>query len=74
MMLYTGKEIHIDDWVELPIDGDVIKRVEDLAKIEKRPTFDQYPMFEWAPGIPIMDDMTEHEDKESNEKNLKAKS
>ena len=53
MLLYTGKEIHIDDWVELPIDKYAVKRVEEMAKIEN-PTFDQYPIFEWAPETPIM--------------------
>ena len=28
-------------------------------------------MFEWAPGIPIMYDMTDNEDKESNKENKK---
>ena len=34
------------------------KRVEELTKIEKQPTFDQYPMFDWVLGIPIVDSMT----------------
>ena len=33
MSLYTGKEIHGDNWAELPIDNVVVKRVEYLAKI-----------------------------------------
>ena len=53
MSLYTGKYIHSNYWLELPIDGEVVKRLEELSKIDKQPTFDQYPMFEWAPGIPI---------------------
>ena len=61
--LYTAKYIHSDNWVELPIEKDVVKRVEELAKIEKQPAFDQYQMFEWSPRIPIMDNMTSNEDK-----------
>ena len=45
--------------MELPIDYDVVKRVEEPGKREKQPTFDQYPMFEWTPWIPIMDSMSE---------------
>ena len=69
MSLHATKEIHSNDWVELPIYDKVVKRVEELSKIEKRPTFDQYPMFEWAPGIPIFDDMIGNKDKESDEEN-----
>ena len=46
MSLYTGKVIHSNDWVELLIYDEVVTRIEELAKIEKQPTFDQYPMFE----------------------------
>ena len=58
MSLYTRKEIHVDDWIQLPIENEVVKRVEELSKIEKQPTFDQYSMFEWPPGINILVDMT----------------
>ena len=53
----------------LPIDKNVVKRVEEIAKIEKQSTFDQYSMFEWAPVITVIDYMIENEDKESNEEN-----
>ena len=52
--------------MELPIYDDFVKRVDELAKDEKQPTFEKYPMFEWAPEIPIMDDMTENKEEESN--------
>ena len=65
--LYTGKYTHRDTWVELPIDDNIVKWVDDLAKIGKHPNFDKYPMFQWAPVISIMDNMTENEDEESNE-------
>ena len=54
MSMYTDKYIHINDWVELPRGNEVVKRVEELAKIEKQPTFEQYPMFGWAPEVPIL--------------------
>ena len=67
MLVYTGKYIHSNDWAELPIDDEFVKSLEELAKIETQPTFGQYPMFEWAPGIPILDDMTGNEDGGYNE-------
>ena len=69
MSLYTRKDIHSDDCVELPIDNEFIKRVEELAKVRKQTTFDQYPMFQWAPEIPILDNMTGNEDKGSDKEN-----
>ena len=41
--------------------------VEELEKKEKPPTFDQYPMFEWTPGISIMDETTESKDEDLND-------
>ena len=32
MLLYTGKEININDWVKLTIDDEFVKRVEELEK------------------------------------------
>ena len=32
MSLYTGKQIHRYDWMELQIDDEVVKRVEEIAK------------------------------------------
>ena len=69
MSMYTVKYIHSNDWVESHIDDEVVKRVEELAKIEKQPTFDQYTMFEWAPIIPILENMIGNEDKGSDEEN-----
>ena len=46
MLLYTRREIHSNDWLKLSIDDEVSKRVEELEKIGKQPTFDQYPMFD----------------------------
>ena len=35
--LYTGKGIHIDKWTELPIYGDIVKRVVEIVKREDNP-------------------------------------
>ena len=35
MSLHTGRELHAYEWDELPINNDVIQRVEDLAKDQK---------------------------------------
>ena len=40
-------------------------------KIEKQPTFDQYQIFEWAPGIPILEEMIGKEYELSDEENPK---
>ena len=54
MSLHTGKRIHSYIWSELPIDEDVICRVEELATKEKQPVhIDNHPIFEWTPGQPI---------------------
>ena len=67
--LYTRKDIHSDYWVELSIDYEVVKRVDELAKIEKQPTLDQYTIFEWVQGIPILDNMPGNEDERSDKEN-----
>jgi hypothetical protein len=60
MSLYTGKKIHGYIWNEIPIDDDVISRVEELADKENQPLLiDDHPLFEWAPGRPIASDTTE---------------
>ena len=69
MLMYTGKEIHSYDWVELPIDYKFVKRVDEVEKIEKQPTFDQYPMFECAPLILNVDDIIGNEEKGCDEEN-----
>ena len=45
MSLCTRKDIHRNDEVELTIDNEFYNRVDELSKIEKQTTFDQYPMF-----------------------------
>jgi hypothetical protein len=70
MNLYTGKRLHAYKWTELPIDDDVIDMVKQLATAEKGPIIkSKYPMFEWAPGIPIEDEVTDiaHDDDDNDD-------
>ena len=54
MSLLSGKRIHSHNWTELPIDDDVIARVEELASKENQPELpNKSPIFEWAPGIEV---------------------
>ena len=48
MSLYSGKRIHSYEWKEVPIDDDVIARVEELAEEEEAPEMKRgYPIFTW---------------------------
>ena len=60
--------------MELPIYDNVVKRVEEISKIEKHPTFDQYQIFGWAPGISIMEYMREMRMRNQMKKILKVNS
>ena len=65
MSLYTGKKLHSYVWTELPIDNDVIKRVEELATQEQQPfLLDNHPIFEWEPGTQIIIDENEEQQEE----------
>ena len=58
MSLHSGKRIHGYEWEELPIDEHVIERVEALAEAEKQKVMHRgMPSFEWAPGVPIEDEL-----------------
>jgi hypothetical protein len=74
MNLYTGKKMHSYNWQELPIDNETIAQGEELAQEEKAKRLtDTYPMFEWAPGVPIIDELlpnvNENDDEEQNDEN-----
>ena len=59
MSLYTGKRLHRYQLTEIPIGDDVISQVRDLAEEENaKKMTDNYPMFEWAPGVLITDDVS----------------
>ena len=56
MNLYTGKKLHSYHWQELPIDDEIIDRVKELGMTEaQRRLTDNYPLFEWEPGMKIRD-------------------
>ena len=67
MNLYTGKRLHSYNWEETPIDNETIERVEELAKNEKAKRLtDNYPLFEWEPGVPIVDEILPLPDEADN--------
>ena len=43
MSLYTGKRLHRYIWEEIPIDQDIIDRVDQLAREEKKTSPRQQP-------------------------------
>ena len=58
MPLYVGRQLYSYQWNELLIDDDLISRVKELAIEENAPLMaDGYPIFEWAPGVPIIDEV-----------------
>ena len=65
MSLATWKQLHTFIWTELPINDQVIQRVNDLATKQKQTEINKgYPIFVWIPGIPITDkyEKTQNED------------
>ena len=63
MSLHSGKRIHSYKWDVLPIDKYVIERVKALAKDEEQPEMHNgYPIFEWAPGDPVINVFSENMD------------
>ena len=56
MSLLSEKRIHGCNWDDLPIDENVIERVESLAEEQGKPLMrDRVPNFEWTPGHAIED-------------------
>ena len=63
MSLHSGKRIHSYIWEELPVDNEVIARVEQLAVDEKQPIHNNdHLLFEWFPGFEIVDEIRENEE------------
>ena len=63
--LSTGKQLHACIWTELPINDQVISRVNNLETKEKQPEMTKgYPIFEWIPGITIKDKYDETQSEE----------
>ncbi len=60
MSLETGHRLHSSQWTELPIDDYAISRVHELAMAQNQPLLhNQSPLFEWEPGVPIIDPVDE---------------
>ena len=62
MSLYSVERLHAYNWKEVPIDKDVIARVEDLAMQDQQPlNADNHHCFKWMPKrqIKINDDDSE---------------
>ena len=52
MLLYSGKRTHSYEWKELPINEEVIARVEELVEEEEAPEMKRgYPTFTWKQRI-----------------------
>ena len=39
MLMYTRKNIHSNNWVELPIGNEIVKMVKELEKLGNNPPF-----------------------------------
>ena len=62
MIQHTGKLLHVYQWTELPIYDGVISQVRYLAEGEEAENMTyNYPVFEWAPGVLIADDVSEED-------------
>ena len=62
MNIYTGKLLQSYQWTELPIYDDVISQVRDLDEVEySKEMTDNYPVFEWEPGILVADNVSEED-------------
>ena len=56
MFLVTEKQLHAYIRTEILMDEQVIQRVDELAIKGKQPDMTKgSPIFDWSPGIPIMD-------------------
>ena len=63
MSLISGKRIHGYLRKELPIDVEVIDRVEELATKQKQSKLvNRSPLFEWSPGEIINDELVQEEE------------
>ena len=62
MSLQTGKKIRRQNWTELPINDDVIRRVHELAENEDNDEFEFY----FAPDQPVLDEPIVHTMKRIN--------
>ena len=57
MSLVSGQKIHAMQWKDLTISDDAVMRVHSIAREQKQTPMKDGPIFEWAPGVPIDDDL-----------------
>lgn len=58
LSLVTGRKLSRQQWTKLPMPNGVIATVEHIALAEQQPLAGYgAPLFEWAPGVEIMDEM-----------------
>ena len=68
--VYVHQEKYSQQWLgRITQRHWIFQEVRGARKIEKQNTFDQYSIFEWVPGIPILDNMKGHEDEGSDKEN-----
>ena len=52
MYLYTIKEINSDEWIELSIDDNVMKKAEEILKRKENPLLTKIPCLNGHQGYP----------------------
>ncbi len=68
LSLITGRRISRQQWDELPMPDGIIATVERMALDQQQPVVGHgAPLFEWTPGVPIIDDVEEHAKDNENE-------
>ena len=56
MYLATGEQLHTSTWTDLPITEQIIHIVDKFSTKGKNQEMTKgYPIFEWSPGIKILD-------------------
>ena len=68
MSLTTGKEIHRNEWTELPMGDEVLQRVKQITLKEEQINIDSNFTYEWELGNDIEDmEVQEIDEKEEDE-------
>ena len=67
MSLTTGRRLNRRQWTALPMTTDVMQRVNNMGEEEGQPLLQgECPIFEWVPGVPIVDNGIQVEHLEDN--------